>query len=813
MFLSLHSGRTLSALIGIFLGLSVGVPHVGAQQTPLPSDFNGAVIDSIRIVGNEAFIEGAVIGTIGITPGQRVVSSDIQRGVRRLWDTGRYADIVVTVEGEEPGPIVLVFQLEEHPIIRSLAIRGLTRLREEQVWSKAAIEAGVPFSPSKVATAKSFILDELSRRGIPFSHVVVERNPAVGGGIALVLDVTEGLRVSVAQVVIHGNDTFDDATLQGVMATRAEGFLWNRPGSYDRLVLEGDLIEGLPSFYRSEGYLDVEVVGDTMIVDPETGKARLEVEIVEGPRYRLESFDVVGSRAFPSQDLQAYYSTRAGGLLRALGLRGGDSDSSSRPIFDEVAFLDGMERVATLYRNAGYLYSNLSPQIERLPPEQEGEDPRVAVRWNVEEGRQAIIRSVSIEGNEYTHDWVIRDRITSLPGDVYSEERLIRSYQAISALGFFETPMPQPGIFPDEVTGDVDITFRVVEKRTGEINFGTTMGGYGGIAGFIGYSQPNLFGQGKSGSLRWDFGRYQNNFTTSYTDPSLFQSRISGTISLFNSRDRFFTFASGDRKLRGGSVRLGIPFPGSYFSRIIVGYSLSRTDYRLRSGVDDTSLFGRPAGVQSQVSLGISRQTLDHPLFPTTGSEQTWTVQVNGGLLGGDADFVKHRVTGSWWIPVARIGGNAPDSRPIVTSLGLKTRFGAVFGNADRFPFDRYWLGGVQFGESLRGYGETSITPLGYFSQDSRDLTDVQRLGDAFFAIGAEYAIRFSDAISVSAFLDAGNIWRNPADIDPSRLLRGAGFGGTVVTPFGPLGLDLAFGFDRPDRKWEFHFTMGGQGM
>jgi outer membrane protein insertion porin family len=408
---------------------------------------------------------------------------------------------------------------------------------------------------------------------------------------------------------------------------------------------------------------------------------------------------------------------------------------------------------------------------------------------------------------------VIRDRITVLPGDVYSEDRLIRSYQAISSLGYFETPLPQPGIFPDPETGDVDVVFHVVEKRTGEVNFGTTMGGYGGLAGFVGYSQPNLFGQGKSGSLRWDFGRYQNNFTASYTDPSLFQSRISGTVSLFNSRDRFFTFASGDRRLRGGSLRFGIPFPGSYYSRIIVGYSLSRTVYRLRSGVDDTSLFGRPAGLQSQASIGVARQTLDHPLFPTTGSEQNWTVQFNGGVLGGDANFVKHRITGTWWIPVARIGGSAPDSRPIITSLGLKTRFGAVFGNADRFPFDRFWLGGVQFGEPLRGYGETSITPLGYYGQESGEITDVQRLGDVFFALTAEYAIRISDAISISAFLDAGNIWRTPGEIDPSRLRRGAGIGGTVVTPFGPLGLDLAFGFDRPDRKWEFHFTMGSQGF
>ncbi|MDE3004769.1 MAG: BamA/TamA family outer membrane protein, partial [Gemmatimonadota bacterium] len=93
--------------------------------------------------------------------------------------------------------------------------------------------------------------------------------------------------------------------------------------------------------------------------------------------------------------------------------------------------------------------------------------------------------------------------------------------------------------------GDVDVTFNVVERQTGSINFGTSVGGGVGLSGFIGYDQPNLFGQAKSGSLRWDFGRYLNSFELSFTDPALFQSRTSGTISLFNSRDRFFQFSSG----------------------------------------------------------------------------------------------------------------------------------------------------------------------------------------------------------------------------------------------------------------------------
>ena len=70
------------------------------------------------------------------------------------------------------------------------------------------------------------------------------------------------------------------------------------------------------------------------------------------------------------------------------------------------------------------------------------------------------------------------------------------------------------------------------------------------------------------------------------------------------------------------------------------------------------------------------------------------------------------------------------------------------------------------------------------------DVADIQRLGNAYFSATAEYAIRFNDNLSVSAFYDAGNLWSDPLEADPSRLFRGAGLGVQLVTPFGPLGLD-----------------------
>jgi outer membrane protein insertion porin family len=147
----------------------------------------------------------------------------------------------------------------------------------------------------------------------------------------------------------------------------------------------------------------------------------------------------------------------------------------------------------------------------------------------------------------------------------------------------------------------------------------------------------------------------------------------------------------------------------------------------------------------------------------------------------------------------------------MLIALGLRARGGLITGNASAFPFERFWLGGVQFGEPLRGYEETTLTPIGFVERGDRSVQDVRRLGDTFLVISAEYALRLNSNISVSAFYDAGGIWRHPNEVDPTRLFRGAGIGLDLVTPFGPFGLDYAYGFDKLVPGWQFHFRMGGQ--
>ncbi len=802
--------RPWGLVVAVVVSLFAAVPASGQQAFLL-------VVDSIEVEGNRRISRDDIVGLLPFQVGDSVRVSQVQDAQRTMWGSGAFADVLIFARDAGPvGHGILRIEVSEQAMVRNVDIVGLQNADPDLVTDSAGVRAGAPYDDQAVVRAKSLVRAALAEEGIPFASIEEQLVPVPGleeqNVVDLLFEVAEGNRVTVADVVVRGNNAIATEDIVAAMGTRPEGFWWFRSGEFDEESFELDRATRIPQLYASRGYLDMRVLSDTLIIDPTSGKARVELELDEGPQYRIAALSIEGNQYFEDERLERFFLPQRGGLLRSLGFGGAalEEEETLGRVFDQLAFEAAEQSIQQLYYNAGYIFAGTQPIIEKRPPSAEGEDPTVALTLQVQEGQPAYIGNIAIQGNDYTYERVIRDQIVVLPGDVYSQDRLLQSYQGISSLGFFEAPLPFPNVDPNQETGEVDITFEVVEKQTGAINFGTSVGGGIGLAGFIGYDQPNLFGQAKSGSLRWDFGRFVNNFTVTYTDPQLFQTRTNGTISLFNARDRFFSFQSGQRRRVGGSLRFGIPIPGATRTRLFAGYSIARTTYDLAQSSNDQSLFGLPPGTQSQFQLGITRTTLNHPIFPFSGSRLSWNVELNGGLLGGDGNFTRHLVDGTWWVPVGQVGGDGPDGgRPIIFAFGTSVNAGAIFGDPSNFPFDRFWMGGVQFGQQLRGYDETSITPFGFFPERSGGISDINRLGDSFLTITAELAMRLNDNISIQAFMDAGNVWSDPLDIDPARLYRGAGFGVQLVTPFGPIGLDYAYGFDKTIPGWQLHFRMG----
>lgn len=807
-----NRGRAaFAALLASLLGLALPLP-ARAQDPATPQSL---VVDTVVVQGNARLTEAEVRTFSGVRPGQYLTALQVQALLRRMMGTGNFESVEARFRPSDlPGRGALVLAVRERPIVTAIEINGLTSVRAGTVRDSAGLREGVPLDPQAVARARQLIADLLAARGVQLLSADTSLTPVPGavGRVRLAIDVREGNRLAIADIEFRGNQAFDDEALRGAMATKEEGFWWFRTGRFDRDAFQDDLRENLPAFYGRNGYIDFQVLSDTLIVDPASGKARLVVEVNEGPQYRLGAFTVQGNSRFPTDALTGYFTQQRRSVL---GLPiGGQTQREEGEVFDRAALDAAADEIQRLYRNEGYLYAQVIPDFQRVPAPAGGGQPTVNATLRISEDRPFYVRYVRFEGNTTTHESVLRDRMWVIPGDVYNEDRVIQSWQSLSGLGFFETPMDPPDIRPDEESGTVDVVFTVRERQTGNINFGTVIGGGyggrgGGFSGFLGYQQPNLFGQGKTANLRAEYGYGRSTFEASYTDPALFGTRNSGSVSLFRTGDRYFRARNGRRLRTGVSLTYGFPVLGALRTRAFVGYSLSRTSY---TAVDDEcddqeslSVFCLPSATASTLSLSLTRDTKNHPIFPTAGTRQSVSVEQTGGPLGGEGNFQKVFFNGEWWVPAGTLGSGP---RPIRMAFGVQARAGGVFGDVGLFPFERFYLGGTSFGQPLRGYPESTIGPRGY-DADCRSIT-LDCLGDAFVTVSGEYAVRLNDVLSISAFADAGNVYGTVGQFNPSRLFRGAGVGATLVTPFlGAIGIDAAYGFDRPDPSWEIHFKLG----
>jgi len=748
------------------------------QEEPL-----SVTVDSVVVRGHSRYSAEGILRLAQIRVGEVVNGPDIQEAIQRLFSTGEFSDVQIRVTPYTPA--IFFIDVVERPVVGHYSFEGLKHASHSTISDSVGLIGGGALDPSKLIRAQAMILKLLGQEGFPRATVDTALAPDPSGldQLDVTFRVNEGPRLALARVDIEGNEALTDAQIRSSMSTVEEGFFWFKPGELHRDEYRADLTDRIPAYYGKHGYIDLEVVGDTIIVDTLTGKGRIQIRVREGEQYLVRMFEIEGNRRFPTSQLEEYYAPVRDGELAPERL-----ESGNLPPFDETAFEEATMDIADLYRDAGYLQVRVMPEVVRNPPDSAGMNPTVDVRLRIQEFNPAYIRTVSIVGNDYTHDRVIRKILLTLPGDIYSQQRLIQSVRNIQSLGFFETLPPDEAIqISPREDGDIDIVFRVKEKQTGNVNFGMSAAAVTGLAGFIGYDQPNLFGQAKIGHFRWLFGARTQDIEISYTDPELFGSRYSATLGLQSSRDRFQTFDLGTRRKTGGFSELGIPlFPLQVRStRLMVGYSL------FRESVSDLDAFGLgpdsegliTQGTRSTVSVRLVRDTRVGGLFPTGGNRNQVAFRKTGGFLGGDGDYNTWLFDSEWFSRVAQIGGG-PGSVPIEVVASLNFKAGLVFGD-NPFFVERYFV------------------------------NSLARVGESYFTTSAMFGIKLTDNIFASTFVDAGNLWSSAAEFNPTDLLVGAGVGVSLVTPFGPVGLDYAYGFDRrdvlgrPDPGWQLHFRFG----
>ncbi len=431
--------------LGLLIVCGSGARAIAQGTVPADSSIGRcARPDSIAVTGNQRVTDAEVRAALGLSVGEAVSARALQDGVKALFNTGQFDDVQVTcnVAPAAAGAVraSLVVQLKERPVLGTLRVAGAHRIAEKTVRERIDLTPGRPIPPGEVARAVTRI-DSLYTTAGYFLASVTPESTTVAGRTDLTFRIDEAGRLSVSGIRLHGNTHVGAKAIVGAMKTKPEGFWWFRKGEFDRDVFASDLGDRLPEFYARQGFIDFQVVRDTLIIDRVHGKALIDLTVNEGPEYHVGTFDVLGNHHFTTEELQTFYPfggpapTFAARASRFLMRR----HSTPVGVFDRARWDDATQKLRNAYANEGYIYATVQPVTDRVvtPDSQHV----VNLRWEIVEKTPAIVNRIEITGNDYTAENCIRDAIVLPPGGVFSQDLLLRSYQSLSNLGFFETPI------------------------------------------------------------------------------------------------------------------------------------------------------------------------------------------------------------------------------------------------------------------------------------------------------------------------------------------------------------------------------------
>ena len=752
--------RTIFVCVSAFLFVVKCPAALWGQQAP--------VIKEINIQGNRKIESDAIRQRIQTRVGDPFSPEKIREEVERIFKMGFFDDVMVEAE-ELEGGLRLIYVVKEKPSIRSIRIDGAEEIEEEEIRDRIDIAVGTVFEPQAVGRNAERIRAFYEEEGFYTAQVVGRSEKVSDQEMDVVFEVQEGDEFFVRDINLVGNKGLTARKIRGVMASKERFFIaFLRPGVLKRSDLEQD-VERIKTLYLDHGYLQVKVAEPEIKIDKKASRLDIVIRIDEGPRFRLGTVEVVGSKIFTLEELVA------------------ELKLPKEEFFSRDTLRKDLSTLTEKYSELGYIFADVVP-VTRV---REGETI-VDVSLEITEGLKAFVERIEIRGNTKTRDKVIRRRLELAEGDVYNGTLLREARAVLGRLGYFEAVDIKTGrgSAPDQLLLFIDVK----EKPTGRLGVGGGFSTSGGAIATVFLSEDNIFGLGKRISISGTFGTVTSVFSLRYDDPFFLDSEYSFTLGVFN---RISEFSDFDEERRGFEIGFGRRF--FKFNSVSLTYLYEEVD------ISDVSEFASSAiqeeageSTTSSANLALSRDTRDDPSKPTKGYRVGLNNELAGGPLGGDNDFYKIVLDARYHYPLL-------EDAEVFWMIRARGGFVEAYGDSDRVPLqERFFLGGPN---SFRGTNFRKLSPV--------DPATGDRIGGNKFAlvtteVGIPILKEFID-LRGALFVDAANNVAEGDDFDFDDMEYAFGVGVGLVTPFGPVRVDFAFNPDprADDEDFLFHFNIG----
>lgn len=785
-------------------------------------------IGGIKVTGANFSDDNAVIGVSGLKVGDkiRIPGGDIPRAMKSLWKLRLFTDVQILEEKTIGDVIFLELLVQERPRLSRHSYRGTKKSYHEDLNEAVEpflLKGGIVTDNVKV-NAMEAIQDFFIGKGFLDAKVSVSEQVDSSriNSVALIFDIDRGDRVKIHDIIFKGNEAVKDRKLRKQMENTKRKRRFLASSKFIEDDYEADKTS-IIQFYNNIGYRDARIVSDSFWRN-EDERVMLQLTIDEGNQYYFRNITWKGNSIYPTETLETY-----------LGIEKGDVYNQEL-LETRLRFSQDGRDVSTLYMDNGYLFFQVDPTEVAIVGDS------IDLEMRIFEGPQATIDKVVIQGNDRTHEHVIRRELRTRPGDKFSRSEIIRSQREIVNLGYFNPEALDINTPVNPQRGTVDIEYTVEEKPSDQLELSAGWGGNRRVIGTLGvafnnFSLRNIFnkeawrplpqGDGQRVSLRAQTnGDFYQSYNMSFTEPWLGGKKpTSFTLAGFYNRFAFGTRGTSSRQsfnIIQGSVSLGTrlrwPDDNFVYSTAVNIQTLNLDNWI--SGLfrtDDGGVVSEGYYNNFSLSQTLARTTINDPIFPKEGSKFSLSLQATlpySLLFFRDRDYSELSPAERFrWLEYHKWRFDAEWYTPLVGKLVLKAQskigiLGTYNKKVGTSPFERFQLGGDGINNQQFGFAGVDIISLrGYDVEDlEANLDPNGGSGNIATPVFSKHTLELrypislnpSSTIFVTAFAQAGNAWRTVRDFNPFDLKRSAGVGLRVFLPmFGTLGFDYGLGFDK----------------
>jgi outer membrane protein assembly complex protein YaeT len=594
--------------------------------------------------------------------------------------------------------------------------------------------------------------------------------------------------IQITGLEFNGVEQIDKSALANALQTKKGSWIpWGRKRYFDRRAFEADL-KRIEAFYRDRGFPDARVSSFDVRLNDTQDKVDVVVNISEGEPVRVAAIELVGFDVLPENERDA--------LRRGLPLQ------PEMPL-DRQLELASRERALNALRDHGYPYAEVALAEREAAPRSR------TIVFSATPGTLAHFGPVEIVGEASVGEHVLRRQVTFAPGDVFRRDEMRETQRRLYGLELFEFANVESLEDRELQPAEVPVRITVAEGDHRRVNLGVGYGTEEQARARIRWDHVNFFGGARQAGFEGKWSSLDRGVRASYREPYFFSPRLSLN---FDGQAWQAVEPVYDLEQLGG--RATLRFEASQRT----AWSVSLLNEYQRSSIADEALLdftvrddlialgldprdGQSRGTVSAVAFDVSRNTTNNLLDARSGYVVNAHIEQAGKWLWGSYNYWSATAEARHYLSVARRFVLANRVR-----VGGIDPFGPVEANV---PFyKRFYLGGAS---SIRGWGRYEIAPLSGFGFPIG--------GHTMLEGSSEVRMPLWGRLGAVAFVDFGNVWAAPWDIDVKDLRYAVGPGIRYVTPIGPVRADLGYQLNPIDnlrvegepqkRRWRVHFSIG----